>query len=220
MPTLTAIDVSVLMPVKGRPEQTAECLTRLMETAGGVTWELLVGIDDDPACYEALKPFHNRCIVMHAEPRRGYWKMLSYLSQYARGRLLSNIANDVLPGRRWLERAVKVHDRYFHDIGGVVGYNDGLLFDAHTGHLLIDRRLLYAWYGDAYWPTMYDHLFGDTEICQRAMIERRYMVALKSVLYHNHPTLARPTDDLYAYSHKTASADEHLFGQRRDARWQ
>jgi hypothetical protein len=52
------------------------------------------------------------------------------------------------------------------------------------------------------------------------MIERRYKVALKAVLYHNHPVLARPMDDLYAYSHKTASADEQTFGQRRDNRWQ
>lgn len=212
--------VSLLMPVKGRPQQTASLIERIFSTTGRIAFELLIGIDDDEACYQALARYRDRCILVNAKPRRGYWKMLSYLSQYAEGRLLSNIANDVLPGLYWLTRAVRTHDTYFSETGGVVGYNDGLLFEGHTGHLLVDRRVLQRWYGTEMWPTMYDHLYGDTEMCQRAIKEEIYRVDLRSVLFHNHPVVGREGDSVYTFSHQKEGADKHIFEARRRAGWQ
>lgn len=211
--------VSVIMPCKGRPEQTADLIPRLIATAGRVPWELICIVDDDAAVVQALAPFRQQARIIVLPERQGYWKALSIASQQARGRLLSNIANDVLPGLAWLERAAAVFDREFPDGLGVIGYNDGLLFEGHTGHILISRALAEQWYHAAHWPTMYDHLYGDTEICQRAMAAGRYAVALKAVLFHNHPVVGRQGDALYAFSHTHMPEDRALFERRKAELW-
>lgn len=211
--------VSVLMPVKGRPEQTAALIPRLLATAGAVSWELIAIVDEDPAVLEAIQPFRGQIGIIDLPTRQGYWNALAHGAAVARGQLLSNIANDVLPGLRWLERAVAVYDRMGWPDGGVVGYNDGLLFDGHTGHLLAGRDLLQRWYGSGCWPTAYDHLYGDTEICQRAMADGRYAIALKAVLFHNHPVVGRHGDDVYAASHRREQQDAERFAQRRALGW-
>jgi glycosyltransferase involved in cell wall biosynthesis len=216
--------VSVLMPCKGRPEQTAALLPRLFSTAGRVAWELICIVDDDPASAEAIRAYNRtagntQAGMIELPQRQGYWKALAHGSRIARGRLLANIANDVLPGLNWLARLVRSHQQAFPDGMGVAGWNDGLLFDAHTGHLLIGRPLAEAWYGAACWPTFYDHLFGDTEICQRAMAEDRYIVDTRAVLFHNHPVIGKALDDVYRFSHQKFSQDEQIFGQRRAMQW-
>lgn len=215
------MDVSVLIPCKGRAAQTTALIDRLLqpEIAGAVAWELICIVDDDPDVDAALAPYADRIGIISLAERHGYWKALGVASAQARGRLLVNAANDVLPGLRWIERAVRVFDRSFPDGRGVLGFNDGLLFDGHTGHLMISRALAEEWYGAACWPTWYDHLFGDTEICQRAMQQDRYVVALKAVLFHNHPIIGQANDAVYAFSHTHEGADADLFRLRRGAQW-
>lgn len=214
------MDVSLLLPCKGRPEQTAALLPRLKETAGeGVRFELICIIDGpDEALTEAVREAAPWATVLVLPERRGYWKALSAGSQHATGRLLSHIANDVLPGREWLLRAVRAHDQTFPN-GGVVGYNDGILFEEHTGHLLVDRGVLHRYYGDALWPVCYDHLFGDTELCRRAMAEGIYAINYKAVLFHNHFVLGLPQDEVYRFSHTHFEADRALFHRRAAAGW-
>lgn len=211
--------ISVLMPCKGRPEQTAALIPRLIATAGAVQWELICVVDNDPAVVEALQPFKEQIGIVSLSERHGYWKALAIATQHARGTMLSNIANDVLPGLRWLERAKRAYDQTFKGEQAVIGYNDGLIFDAHTGHLLCSRELLQRWYGATCWPTMYDHLYGDTEICQRAIADGRYAVALNAVLFHNHPVVGRSVDEVYQFSHTHQHDDERLFAERRSAGW-
>ena len=218
------MDVSLLMPCKGRPEQTVALLPRLPATVGAVAWELICIVDDDAAVAQALtqwKAQHGASwlTVLPLNKRVGYWRALSIGSQAAQGRLLSNIANDVLPGRHWLQCAVSVFDAKFPGGLGVVGYNDGILFEDHTGHLLVGRALLEAWYGEACWPVFYDHLYGDTELCHRAMEEGIYAIALKSVLFHNHFVIGQAQDTVYRYAHQRYPQDRALFHQREANGW-
>ena len=224
---MTRPDASIILPARGRAAQTAEQIPRLLATAGNVGWELIVVVDADADVAAALRAVvaaqrdagRPAPRVIELPERRGYWNALSIGSQHARGRLLGNIANDVLPGLHWLSRAVRTFDRVFTDGLGVVGWNDGLLFDGHAGHLLISRALANRWYGAAAWPTFYDHLWGDVEICQRAIAEGRYVVDLRAVLYHNHPVVGRSVDAIYQYSHHREQDDERIFAQRRQLQW-
>lgn len=219
--------ISVLMPVKGRPEQTAALLPRLYATAGDVAWELVCIVDDDPTVAAALRAVNAeaaragkpQAAIVELQQRQGYWKALAHGSRVARGRLLANIANDVLPGLAWLSRIVRSFDRAFPDGLGVAGWNDGLLFDGHTGHLVIGRALAERWYGAACWPTFYDHLWADVELCQRAMAEDRYVVDTRAVLYHNHPVIGKQLDEVYRFSHTREHQDATIFQQRRSLQW-
>jgi hypothetical protein len=215
------------MPVKGRPEQTAALIPRLFATAGDVTWELICVVDEDPACAEALRAVNAaqaakgqpQAAIVELPKRQGYWKALAHGSRVARGRLLANVANDVLPGLAWLARIVRAFDRSFADGLGVAGWNDGLLFDGHTGHLVISRALAEQWYGPACWPTYYDHLWADVELCQRAMAEDRYIVDTRAVLYHNHPVIGKSLDEVYRFSHTREGEDRAIFERRRALGW-
>lgn len=219
--------VSVLMPCKGRPEQTVALLPRLFQTAGDVSWELICVVDEDRTVAQALQTFNAsqqaagapQVAITELPQRQGYWKALAHGTRLARGRILANIANDVLPGLGWLARAVRSFDRLYPDGRGVLGWNDGLLFDGHTGHLLIGRDLAAAWYGAAHWPTFYDHLYGDTEICQRAIADELYAVDTRAVLFHNHPVIGQALDGVYQFSHTRIDDDARIFEQRRALQW-
>lgn len=219
--------VSVLMPCKGRPEQTVALIPRLYQTAGAVSWELICIVDADPVVAQALRDLNAearalgrpQAAIIELPERQGYWKALAHGTRQARGRILANIANDVLPGLGWLRRATATFDRLYPDGRGVVGWNDGLLFDGHTGHILIGRELAASWYGAAHWPTWYDHLYGDTEICTRAIADARYAVDLRAVLYHNHPVIGRSLDEIYRFSHNRQNEDARIFEQRRALQW-
>jgi hypothetical protein len=219
--------ISVIMPCKGRAAQTVGVIPRLFGTAGNVAWELICVVDEDAEVVEALTAFNAmqradgfpEVAIVELPERQGYWKALAHGSRVARGSLLANIANDVLPGLRWLERIVRTHERRYSDGMGVMGWNDGLLFDAHTGHLVIGRPLAERWYGEACWPTWYDHLYGDTEICQRAIQAEIYAVDLRAVLYHNHPVVGQSVDGVYRFSHTKIDADSEIFAQRRALQW-
>lgn len=222
-----AVDLSVLLPVKGRAQQTVDLIPRLFATAGRAAWELIVVVDDDRDCTLALSALNDR-LAAEGKPtfrqldlavRRGYWKALAAATEYARGRLLGNIANDVLPGLGWIERIIRTFDRAFPDGLGVAAWNDGLLFDGHAGHLVVGRALAERWYGPACWPTYYDHLWADVELCQRAIEERRYVVDLRAVLYHNHFIIGKSMDDIYRYSHRHEHQDAQIFEQRRQLSW-
>lgn len=224
---MTTPILSVLMPVRGRAAQTVALIPRLFATSGDTPWELIIASDDDAEVAHAIHMLNERqaekdaprARLVELRPRRGYWNALAAASAHARGRLLANIANDVLPGLGWVTRIVETFDRLFQDGLGVVGWNDGLLFDGHTGHLVIGRALAERWYGPACWPTFYDHLWGDVEICQRAMAEDRYAVDLRAVLYHNHFLLGQTMDNGYRESHRREHADEEMFYRRRSLGW-
>lgn len=212
-------DASILLPAKGRPAQTAALIPRLAETAGRVRWELIVIVDADPEVTKALQPLRHLCKLISLPERVGYWKALAAGTAHARGRLLGNIANDVLPGLAWLARAVRRYDAAFPAQDGVLGWNDGLIFEGHTGHLLLSRALAERWYGPAGWPVWYDHLRGDVEICRRAIDAERYVVALDAVLYHNHPVVGQELDGVYRFSHTHQGADAALYARREASGW-
>jgi len=219
------MDISLLMPCKGRVEQTIDLLPRLYHNAGsGVAWELICIVDEDHEVAQALMEWKdaqraNWMYVLPQAQRIGYWKALAAGSKVAQGRLLANIANDVLPGRNWLQWGKETFDALYPNGYGVVGWNDGLCWEDRTGHLLCGRVLLEQWYGKDCWPTFYDHLYGDTEICHRAMEEGVYAINKKAVLFHNHHVLGKPIDPVYVKSYEKERDDARLFHYREHHQW-
>jgi hypothetical protein len=219
--------VSLLMPTLGRTDQLLALLPRIKYTAGTSLFELIVIADGDQKSADAVDHWRSAnnakdwLTVVAMPERQGYWKCLAHASYHvAKGDMLSNIANDVLPGRNWLKNAVEVMQKHFPNGRGVVGYNDGILFEEHTGHLLAGREILAEWYGhNQLWPAFYDHLYGDTEICRRAMEQQCYAIALRAVLFHNHFVLGLEQDDVYRFSHHKFPQDRDLFEQRKRNRW-
>jgi hypothetical protein len=108
--------------------------------------------------------------------------------------LLVNLANDLIPGMHWLARAVTAYRSAFGAGDGMIGFNGDSHEVNHSCHFLISRSLLERYGG---WPTWYDHNYGDTELCQRAIADRCYGKAPWALLFHDHPYFGGADDAVY-----------------------
>jgi hypothetical protein len=114
-----------------------------------------------------------------------------------------------------LGRAVQAFDAHFLDGRGVVGFNDGVWSGQHAAHFLTSKALLGEWYGEDYWPVCYRHMYGDTEICERAKAAGRFYVEPYAVLFHNHKLTGAPNDEVYQLGESRWKEDQALFEERR-----
>lgn len=204
--------VAAILPCRGRAEQTARNVRRLLDTAGDVAWGLwVVGARDDVTW--ARRAFDVRVLTApDGVDRLSYWQALQLATQHTPAPLLVNLASDLLPGARWLERAVAAYDAQ----GGrfqVLGFNDGI---SSTAHFLLTR----AWLADhGGWPVWYDHMCGDLEIIERAQQEGVYASLPWAVLYHDHHMVGAQRDGVYAEGEARWAEDRARFAARRAAGW-
>lgn len=218
--------VAAIMPCRGRPEQTVRNVRRLLATAGtaaDVDWRLTcIGATTERELLTTLSRMgvHTRCLLN--TERLTYWQAMQYETDfYATDGadappLIANLANDLLPGQHWLARAVAAYRETFGDGPGLMGFNDGHHETEHSCHFLISRDLL-ARYGG--WPIWYDHAYGDTELCQRAIADGCYAKAPWATLFHDHPYFGGDDDAVYAEGRRQVDRDYTLYEHRRRAGW-
>lgn len=210
------------MPCRGRAEQTVRNVKRLLATAGDVEWSLyLVGGDNEvgliwKACSEADITLEKISMMTTAAQRVTYWQALEIATRNTDAPLIVNLANDLLPGQHWLQRAVAAYHATFANDYAMLGFNDGHHETDHSCHFLIGRNLLELFGG---WPVWYDHNFGDTELCQRAIEKGVYAKAPWATLYHDHPYFGGADDGVYAEGRASSERDRQLYEQRRAAGW-
>lgn len=218
--------ILAILPARGRVAETVALIPRLLATAGDVSWRLIVVTDADPDLGSALRfdvPRHPNLALMHLRERLGYWRILSLvtrqaIAQGAQINYMCGLANDLLPGHDWLKRAHDVALAHSSRGGPLVAFNDGIRSD-HAAHCLMSTWLAHRWYGDLYWPAMYDHLWADNELTERAKQEGRFVSAPYAVLYHNHFLTGQPMDAVYQLSHKHETADRLTYDRRRRNSW-
>lgn len=220
------MNVAAIMPCRGRPQQTARNVQRLLATAGlthGVEWQLrLVGGADEAAMLAQIASQtagatgHSIIIGTSAAPRLTYWQAMALGTMDAQAPLICNLANDLLPGQHWLQRGLEAYQAVFGPNDGLLGFNDGHHRVDHACHFLISRALLDSFGG---WPVWYDHNYGDTELCDRAQAQGRYAKAPWAVLYHDHPYFGGADDATYAEGRTHLDRDGRLFNERRRAGW-
>lgn len=214
--------VAAVMPVKGRPAQTLDCIRRLVATAGTHDYALVVVADDDRDLAVYLGGGIDKAWPVHlfvTSRRFGYWGALSQGAKTVAGAThLVNLANDLLPGVNWLAKMLSyVASRPGN--GGVVAFNDGIHAGDHAAHFCAPIDLLRRWYGSDLVPLCYDHMYGDTEITARAKDLGIFSAAPWAVLYHNHAYAGAAVDDVYRLGHEKYAADKARFDRRRASGW-
>jgi hypothetical protein len=211
--------IAAIMPCRGRPEQTVRNVKRLLATAGDVAWRLyLAGGGEDASMINGIVRAMPQTVIMATSrtPRLTYWQALTMVTERADAPLLCNLANDLLPGQHWLQRAYAAYTQTFGDGPGMVGFNDGHHETGHSCHFLISRSLLDRYGG---WPVWYDHNFGDTELCQRAIVDGLYAKAPWATLFHDHPYFGGDDDRVYAEGRAQVERDGRLYEDRRKRGW-
>lgn len=208
--------VAVILPCYGRPEQTLRNAQRLRQAAGRVeaTW-WAVGGAQETETLAALDASGWRTAT-GITPTLTYWQALEGVSAMLDAPLLCAVANDLLPGYRWLATGLEAYRARFGDGPGMLGFNGDGHGPDHSCHFLIHRELLAQLGG---WPIHYRHNFGDTELCQRAQEAGLYAKAPWALLYHDHVNVGAGDDAVYAHGRSGWDADERLFRARRARGW-
>lgn len=220
------MNIAAIMPCRGRAEQTVRNVRRLLATAGCDEWTLLLPIDRDRVVEQVLLQFDTReqpdvlprvYIPFARNERGGYWRVLKQAQGFVPDAThLINLANDLIPGQHWLRRAVEGYQTHFGEQPGMLGFNGDSWAVEHSCHFLISRTLLERYGG---WPVWYDHNFGDTELCQRAIADGVYAKAPWALLFHDHPYFGGDNDGVYAEGRARADTDERLYLERKRLGW-
>ena len=102
------MDVSVIIPTRGRPEKAAACVEALTrQTLAPERYEVLVGLDGpDPATVEAVTRVWNlpdEHLILDVGARAGQATVRNRLLPHARGRSLVFLNDDTIPSPALLE---------------------------------------------------------------------------------------------------------------------
>lgn len=211
------MNIAAIMPCRGRKFQTVANVRRLLATAGNVEWQLTcIGSDQERDVLMACSVAGAKVRHILDTQRLTYWQALAEETRLGDTELIANLANDLLPGQHWLQRAYAAYRATFGNGPGMVGFNDGHHETGHSCHFLISRAMLDRYGG---WPTHYDHAYGDTELCQRAIADGLYVKAPWAVLYHDHVYFGGDDDAVYAEGRAKVDQDAALYERRRLNGW-
>lgn len=209
--------IAAIMPCRGRAEQTVRNVKRLLATAGNVEWQLIcIGGDSERDVLMACSAAGAKVRHILDCDRLTYWQALTEETRLTDAPLIANLANDLLPGQHWLTRAYSAYRETFGDGPGMVGFNDGHHEVGHSCHFLISRSLLDRYGG---WPVWYDHAFGDTELCERAIADGLYVKAPWATLFHDHVYFGGTDDAVYQEGRQQVDRDHQLYEQRKAQGW-
>lgn len=206
--------VSATLPCYRRMDQTIENYRRLLHTAdyNDVLYYLVVS-QDDWAPFVNASPFDARVKVIVTELQLTYWNSLELVRlNQPECDLYVGLANDLLPGRSWLERGVNNYVQAFGNNCGMMGFNDGIHTERLSPHFLIGKELLTDFGG---WPVHYRHTFGDVELCERAIKLGCYRKSSWAVLYHNHAINGAKWDNEYRDAYAADDSDRVLWWHRQ-----
>lgn len=210
------MNIAAILPCRGRPTQTVTNVRRLLATAEYPMQLIAVGARHESDLMGTLRRETKIETFCHDCERLTYWQALQWATSRVDASHLIGLANDLIPGMHWLQRAVDAYQETFGDGPGLLGFNGDSHTLEHSCHFLIDRRLL-ADYGG--WPVWYDHNFGDTELCQRAIADGLYAKAPWAILFHDHPYFGGADDQVYAEGRARAIEDQRLYEQRKARGW-
>ena len=211
------MNVAAILPCRGRTQQTIQNVKRLLQTAGYERWRLYaVGGKEDSDTLTGLAKLGLPTLTAQAD-KLTFWEALHEATAITTEPLICTLANDLLPGQHWLRRAVAAYSEMFGSGLGMIGFNGDSHELNHSCHFLIHRDLV-AKYGG--WPKWYQHAFGDTELCERAIADGLYAKAPWSILFHDHVYWGGADDPVYAEGRATVEADQRLYERRKARAWQ
>lgn len=215
------MSVAVIIPCRGRHEQTVRNVRRLLATAGAADWSLWCVVSNvlDSGLATAIDESTQHQARIAWLPEFTYWQALRYVCRQidTDAPLIASLANDLWACDDWLRLAVEDYRTHFGDGDGLLGFAGDGHGPQHSCHFLISRALLDRYGG---WPVWYHHNFGDRELCARAQQDGRYAKSNTAWLEHCHPERGlAPNDAVYQEGRATYTQDEALFVERRRLGW-
>lgn len=225
---MSKVDVSVIIPSKGRPAQLVACVERLFETttilrAAGLTLEVVIVMDDDRPTWDAVWNkhetrglWHDLVTLVYREHLSGPIAAFNEGLRQSSGELLVTGSDDLVWGDGWLTCALEALDT-LPDKDGLVGLNDGAPITRDYATLwLCTRRWVKREQGGCLLVPVYQRQFADPEACIRAQRSGHYVYAEKALVTHRHHLWGTAElDDTYRLNNMHIyRQDEALYNDR------
>lgn len=210
-------EASVVVPSRGRAQQAAEMVERLLHASRGYRVEVIV-VTDDVQTFAATDNLATRVVLQQERTSAPLaWHAGAAVS---RADVLVLGADDLWFGHGWLgETLDRLAD--FPDGEGLVGFND-LARDGNelATHWAVSRTFARKRLGGALYPPCYQHYCGDNEMTARAKAAGRFKWAQFALVEHRHPLFGKAeVDGLYVEKAPMLDADRHLFNWRQEQGW-
>jgi len=202
-----------VLPCHKRLNTTVELIPRLIQTAGMKINVIAVSGQESADVVRAATSAGARGMIAVNE-RLSYWQAMDLATKdLPDSAIVANVANDVLPVHRWWHHAYEslAADQF----AGVVGFNGDGHYLLHACHFMTTMQFIRSLGG---WPIWYRHNFGDTEICYRAVEQKKFFKHPWAILYHNHPVMGKPVDDAH-HDIPPSDHDQKLFAYRKENKW-
>lgn len=206
------------MPIYNRVDQAISAFTRLRVTAGVACSWIAVGGHGQISNLQRIVNADHTITAVHSATRErlSYWEALQLATiRLSDDDLVCAIASDVLPCTSWLKRASDWYMQHERD-DYMIGFNGDGHTEHHACHFMVSMARLKSIGG---WPVWYDHNYGDTELCARALELKRFYKHPYSILYHNHPYSGGTHDDVYSRGQQHVDHDAKLFYARSRNQW-
>lgn len=183
--------VTIVLPTLGRPEKLQRCLTLIRQNAGYSNYEVIVKCDEFPP--------HNRGVPL----------LVKEAVAESTGELVMYLGNDCVPQKDFLLYAVLDMARWFPDLDGMVGLNDGYWKGECATHWLASKKLL-TYLGGEFFHTGYFHAGCDNELTERCRLINKYGWSERAFVGHDHPVVTGFKPEQLDEVHRVGYADRRL----------
>ena len=210
-------EASVVVATRGRAQQAAEMVERLLHASRGYRVEVVV-VTDDVQTFAATDNLATRVILQQERtPAPVSWNQGAAL---ASSDVLVLGADDLWFGHGWIgETLDRMAD--FPDGAGLIGFNDlGRDGNELATHWAVSRAFARKRLGGVLYPPCYQHYCGDNEMTMRAKAAGRFRFAQFALVEHRHPLFGKAHVDAgYLEHQRTMDADRHLLAWRQEQGW-
>lgn len=159
--------VTIVIPSLGRPEKLARCVEAIHRNAGYDRYEVVIMEDRLPPDNIGVPKLLQQAVAQSDKP------------------LVMFLANDCVPEKDFLLRAVVAMLDKFPDLDGMIGLNDGYWHGEFSLFWLAGRKLLPA-LGGEFFHTGYHHYGCDNELSARCQLLGKYAWCESAVARHQH----------------------------------
>ncbi len=210
--------ISVILPTCNRPKLLTNMLDSLISTTQGHEVEVIALIDNDPLSAEIA--LERGCVVDFSEERRNVLNLWNKGLAMCSGDMIHPAMDDLVYHENWLKLGLESHAEKLGGCG-VVGFND-LAYNGNTQvatQFMFDRKYCKEYTGGVIAPPVYEYLWIDVEINERAKMAGKFYWDERAIVEHRHSAHGKrdyDNHDLYKDENKLAVKDGEIYMKRKE----
>lgn len=224
------MNISVLVPVLGRPQNARPVLESLRATSDAELVFVVTSGDLEQldACRMAvtLDPGPSRTLVVEKWKSHDYPKKMNHAFRETVSDWVLLGSDDITFTEGWAEEMLHVAASHGKRVVGSNDKANRLVMDKglFSTHALVDRTYVEEVGASLDGPGLlvseaYDHNFVDRELAALALARNEWVMAKRAIIRHHHPAFGgAPEDDTYRKGKGTFHDDQELFWARSE-RW-